>query len=262
MPDMEDPGSDRPKLVFLHMPKTGGTSLHRTIAAAFAPGEICPERLGELHRYSAEELARYRFFSGHYDFDDIARIPGRKFVFTVLRPPKERVLSLYRFWRRHTAEFIEAHAPAGPRFAREHGLLEFLRSASEPPRGDIDNFVARRLAGSVEVTPEGAFTRTEDGRARPISGMEVVELALRNLRSLDLVGFADRLDDTYAGVAAAFGLPPVERLPRLNTRHELRAGLEPAEMEPVTPEVDAELNRLTDLDRMVYRLARHHGRPR
>lgn len=262
MPDTMDTMPDRPKLVFLHLPKTGGTSLHRTIAAAFAPGESCPERFGELHRYSSEELARYRFFSSHYDFDEIARIPGPKFVFTVLRAPKERVLSLHRFWRRHSAEFVETHAPAGPRFARERGLLEFLRSASEPPRGAMDNFVARRLAGSVEVSPEGAFTRTEEGRARPISGMEVVELALRNLRGLDLVGFADRLDDAYARVAAAFGLPPVERLPRLNTRDELRPGLEPAEAEPVTPEVEAELDRLTDLDRMVYRLARRHGRPR
>ena len=84
--------SSRTSLAFLHLRKTGGTTLHDRIAAAFERHEVCPERFGRLQRYSAEELARYQFFSGHYHFDEVAKIPGEKFVFTLLRPPKERIL--------------------------------------------------------------------------------------------------------------------------------------------------------------------------
>ena len=60
------------RLVFMHIPKTGGTSLHEVLVAQFKPGEICPERFNHLREWASSDLAKFRLFSGHFDFDSIS----------------------------------------------------------------------------------------------------------------------------------------------------------------------------------------------
>src|SRR5262249_170075 len=94
----------RPKLVFLHHPKTGGTTLHHILMRGFDEDEICPERFNGLQHYSAGDLARYRYFSGHFDLLSVSLIPGEKKIITMLREPISRLISLYYFQRAHKAE--------------------------------------------------------------------------------------------------------------------------------------------------------------
>jgi hypothetical protein len=56
-----------PRLVFRHLPRTGGTTLHHHLSAHFAPDQICPERFSRLERYSESQLEQWRFFSGHFN---------------------------------------------------------------------------------------------------------------------------------------------------------------------------------------------------
>ena len=138
-----------PRLVFLHVPRTGGTTLHHHLAAHFAPHEICPERFSRLDKYSPDQLEKWRFFSGHFNADEIRRIPGPLFIVTILRNPIERLLSNYYFWKRQRPETIEKHRLDGPRLIKCGSLADFLRSNHGGVLDSTNNMMARRLAGQV-----------------------------------------------------------------------------------------------------------------
>jgi len=87
------------KIVFQHIPKCAGTSINKEISRNFHKQDICPEKLNNLENFSAKELNSYNYFSGHYDSWRIGLIPGPKFVFTFLRDPQERIISLFNFWQ-------------------------------------------------------------------------------------------------------------------------------------------------------------------
>jgi hypothetical protein len=61
-------------------------------------------------------------------------------------------------------------------------------------------------------------------------------------------------------VALVFGMRRVAELRRLNTRTETHPDLEPVVEEELTRETRHEIDRLTFLDRTLFRLARAHLR--
>jgi hypothetical protein len=256
---MDPPGR---RLVFLHIPKTGGTTLHHQLARGFAPEQICPDRFATLDRHSPAALAAWRFFSGHFNFDQLRLVPAPRFVVTVLREPAERILSTYVYWRRHTAAAVAERGLAGPAIARQRSLLDFLRSPEPVVRDAIDNTMARALAGAVGIGEDGSWRMREGPRSRAVSELDLMHRATGNLLSVDVVGFAQDLAGAHARVARAFGLPAGGELPRLNTRDDPHPDLVPAAEVEVTREVRRELARLTTLDREIWRLARLHRRLR
>jgi hypothetical protein len=260
MPPDPPPQAAGRKLVFLHIPKTGGTSLHHHFAAHFAPEEICPERFSRLDRYAPEELDRYRYFSGHYNFDQLRLIPGPLFIVTVLRDPAERLLSNYYFWKRHTPAYIAKNNLEGPAIARTGPLLDFLRSTHHEVQDSVNNTMVRYLAGQVNVHADLSYRYSAGGHAIHVSELEVLHRAAGNLLTIDVVGFSNSLHDAYTRVALAFGMRRVPQLVRRNTRDETLPHLEPAVEEEITREARAEIDRLTYLDRVLFRLARAHQR--
>ncbi|GGJ08167.1 sulfotransferase family protein [Neoroseomonas lacus] len=246
------------RLVFLHVAKTGGTTLDHHFAKAFAPDEICPRNI-DLHQLPPDDLARYRYFSGHFVYDQLRLIPGPIFTVTVLRNPAERVISNYYFLKRHTPQHLASHPiPAADIARRCPDLLTFLRRPELEIRFLIENTMARQLAGIVHVVEGGGYVYRAAGRGIPMSELEIMHRATGALLAIDVVGFTHDLASVYARVALAFGMPQQIELARLNTRSETSASLEPVADEPVTEEARRELSRLTNLDRSLYQLARAH----
>jgi hypothetical protein len=113
------------QVVFVHLPKTGGMSLHGAIAAALPPAATL--RIGTDAEHAAflamdqAALAGCAFISGHMTLEEaLPRAqPGARFV-TLLRDPVERLLSAFNYmvtWPEHPrhAEF------------RDMGFAEFVR---------------------------------------------------------------------------------------------------------------------------------------
>jgi hypothetical protein len=246
------------RLVFLHLPKTGGTTLHHHFAEHFAPEEICPERFSSLDRFTTEELSRWRYFSGHYNFDQLRLIPGPLFVVTVLRDPVERLLSNYYFWKRHRPAVIAAKKLDGPATAREGTLLDFLRSKNHAALDATDNTMTRYLAGQINIWQDGTLRFNSGCGAITVSELEVLHRAMGNLLSVDVFGVTARLGEVYTRVAHVFGMKRVMQLARLNTREDSTPDLEPVVEEAITPEIGKELDRCVRLDRVLFRLARLH----
>jgi hypothetical protein len=249
------------KLVFLHVPRTGGTTLHETFSAAFQPADCCPDRFSTLDRIPPARLARYRLFSGHYRFDQLAFIPEPRFLLTILRDPRARILSLYRFWRRHRPEAIEIHDMVGPRIARARGLLDFLHSEEPIVMDAIDNTMACQIMGDARPLGGGRFGTREEGSRHSLVPAAIVAGACEALLTFDCVGFTETLDAAYRQTAQVLHLP-LAPLPRLNHRDMVDTMTEAVEDEPVTPAIMARLMRLTWLDAQVLRFAREDPRIR
>ena len=249
-----------PRLVFLHVPRTGGTTLHHHLAAHFAPHEICPERFSRLDKYSPDQLEKWRFFSGHFNADEIRRIPGPLFIVTILRNPIERLLSNYYFWKRQRPETIEKHRLDGPRLIKGGSLADFLRSNHGGVLDSTNNMMARRLAGQVYAWPDGGWRARIGEVGFEVTDLQLVHRALGNLLSFDAYGDISALQGIYARVAQVYDMPLLTSLERLNTREMIDAKMEAVQTEEVTPEIQEILEKRTRLDSIVYNLALDHLR--
>ena len=78
---------------FIHLPKTGGTTLHNMLSDCFPLDRVFPVGSHSLYNFSAAELSKYVFFSGHADYFSFSFIP-RKLVrrISVFREPVPRLI--------------------------------------------------------------------------------------------------------------------------------------------------------------------------
>lgn len=155
-------------LVFLHIPKTAGHTIHEGLATALGPGAVSPVRLHSQVAPGAPQMpAGYSLYSGALDWGEIDSLPPERFVFTVLRDPFERLASYYLYVlkvaRDRADEVMEQ--PAEPHL---RGLRRILTMSAEEYffggdaawqgfiRAHYDNFytsyfATRRMLGWQEV---------------------------------------------------------------------------------------------------------------
>ena len=246
---------DGPPIAFLHLEKTAGTSLIHYLQEWFHPTQIDPDPLRAwpphmLTRFPpgiAQRVRRYRLVWGHYDLPSLNRLGAERFILTLLREPRERILSLYRFWRAHPAP---ANTDSfGIIMARQKLLPEFLYSTDPLLRDYIDNVYVRRLTGlyatgqavdPLDLDAAGALTR-----------------ALAALEQIDFVGITEQMNESLCLLSSMLGTDPAVTEPKVN----LTASLEWERAPDVLwrsddPVIRHALDWLTRLDRVVYDAAK------
>jgi hypothetical protein len=245
-----------PKIRFMHFEKTAGSSLITFLTGQFHPLQIDPDPNRNFPPHertpfppgaaSAHRAACMVW--GHYDLPSLRRLDGSDpcFRMALFREPSARILSLYYFWRAN----VEEQTPA-VRAAHDNGLLDFLRTEDARIRNYIDNLYVRRLTGRYVQGAIDALRRDPQGS---------LELALREVDSLNYVGLSERLQDSLARLGWLLGFEPPAHTPRVNilARSERNPLLpyRPTPHEPITPAIEQELARLTALDRIVYEHAK------
>ncbi len=245
---------------FLHFEKCAGISLASLLTELFHPLQIDddPERAVAPHILSAflpgqaERRRRCAFVWGHYDLPALRRLDPARPVVAMFREPRSRILSLYYFWRSVDPELV-----AGGLFgldvaaAQRLGLLAFLQSDDPLIRNYIDNIYARRLTGAY-ITGVQSDRLEHDGGA-------VLDEASRALDSLAFAGAAEHTGRILPKLGIAIGATLPDALPRRNTADSNHRGSSPGYRkivrEPVTPAVEAELDRLTRYDAAIYQRA-------
>lgn len=166
--------SPKASIVFLHIPKTAGQTVHNELTRVVGKAAVSPVRVHTQAAAEAQFPAGYRLYSGHLDWTALADVPDPRFVFTVLRDPRERIASFY-FYLRDKAQKMDAAALALPgntglnmalnRTADEYffgGNLSWRRFI----RDHYDNFYCSyfgtgKMRGWMEIS---ALTRTEQLR--------------------------------------------------------------------------------------------------
>lgn len=240
-------------VAFMHIEKTAGSSVMSFLERRYALTQIMP--LAETAAASTEALRdpasqSFALVHGHYDFPTLETVAPGRLIVTFLREPAARILSAYRYWRsRQLSSAIDDINLAAVMAARLD-LPDFLRSNLPEIRNQIDNAYVRRLTGL-------SATETEDPlQTNPVAALDQ---ALAALDRFAFVGITERMDESLAGLAARLGLLPPARTFRINTSDENPATF-PADFVPVarmetTPDITAELHRLTRLDGVLYRAA-------
>jgi Sulfotransferase family len=88
-------------LVFLHIPKTAGQTVHNSLARVARARRVSPIRVHTQALDPQDQFpAGYSLYSGHLDWSAVAHLPSARFIFTVLREPTERIASFYYYLRR------------------------------------------------------------------------------------------------------------------------------------------------------------------
>jgi len=88
------------KIVFLHIPKTAGQTVHSELSRIVGADQTSPVRVHTQAPNDGQFPAGYRLYSGHLDWNTLDDIGNDRFVFTILRDPFERIASFY-FYLHH-----------------------------------------------------------------------------------------------------------------------------------------------------------------
>ncbi len=244
-------GPAPPPVVFLHILKSGGTSL-------FAYGESVTGRSAS-RRLLESDLASYRplpdldgmaFLHGHLSRWHLERLSFPLRLVTVLREPTAQILSLYRFLRAMQLTPEQAAHPGAynqlARAAQRLTLLEFLRCREPAVVGAIDNHTIRLLRRG---TGENAMWQDD-----PLDEADL-ESAWDYLRGFAALATVERYDASFPLLCESLGWPVPARVPRLNDLATLERGNPGFTVQPPPAKTDAvaaELCRLTELARPLY----------
>jgi len=232
------------KTVFVHIPKTAGTTMVKILHGLYEQKQVLP-LYRDLRGCGAAYLGHFRLIRGHFMLHDIQYVPGPKRVFTILRNPKRRVLSQYRYHRarlhKGLTEDVLAKKAALP-------LNQYLSDPFIRRHELVNNTQARFLfclfPGALQkygVDP--AATATPFYK---IPRPTLLAIAKDNLAQMDCIGTAEQFDDFLELFAAAWGLPEV---PRYERQNETTTFLDPTlRMDEPDTRTDALLKDLNDLD--------------
>ena len=176
----------REAIIFLHVPKSAGTTLNRLIEWEYpllAMYTVDPvlfrwsrERLWRLPK---RRLKRFRIFKGHMKFGLHEVLPQPATYITVLRDPIDRMISAFYFM--HT---YKLH-PNYWKFRREGWTLEdFVK------RWPKANLQTKMIAGADYDAPCTA---------------EILRKAKENLQYFSVVGLTERFEETLALMKVRFG---------------------------------------------------------
>lgn len=215
-------------IVFLHIPKTAGQTVHNSLSRVVKARRVSPIR---VHTQTANATDQYppgySLYSGHLDWSALDHLPPARFVFTVLRDPAERIASFYFFLRRQAAVLTPAALHAPQNIGLKRALIwspdDYFFGGDDAwqtfVRSHYDNFyctyfATRRMLGwgsTRLLTKDHLFTNARAGLATlhqvySTQNMARMEQDFRNRFGMAL-SLADRFDNTSGEPANSLRWP-------------------------------------------------------
>jgi hypothetical protein len=156
-------------LLFMHVPKTGGTSLRGDVGGAYLPAErylIYDEAsvrdawtLSRFDALSDDTRRQARLLFGHYPYGIHTKVPGESAYAAVVRDPVDRVVSVYEHYRHHKGvryRLMSKSARSRDLAALERGEiarrgLDLEAWVFERRLPEVDNQMVRQVAGAQGV---------------------------------------------------------------------------------------------------------------
>lgn len=181
-------------LVFIHIPKTAGQTLHFVALRGYPEQETIHCNIldrpvdEEMQKIPVSERSRARLVWGHIPYGVHRQIPRRCEYLTMLREPTARVISVYKHIRKTPGH--ELHH----RLEEEQvGLELYVESAMDG--GQTENSQTRQLSGRQF----GALDR------------DALDEAKRNLEKFLLIGLTERFEESFVMLRRSLGLhtPPL-----------------------------------------------------
>jgi hypothetical protein len=241
-------------VLFVHVMKTGGTTVMRNLRQTFALDEIYPYREldirydeGQLdikHHLSVpyllalpeERRRRTRVITGHFPFVVHELLGGDLLTATILRDPVERTISLLRQFKRNQP--WEDATGLRPRAARTLEELYEQPLVFDPL---IHNHQTKIFSMTRDDDPQTYMDVIDVDRAR-------LELAKANLATIDVVGLTEGYNDFLDDVEARFGWQIV--------RGAKKNATPASDIQPVDPELRRRIAVDNAIDMELYEYAK------
>lgn len=173
-------------IIFLHIPKTAGTSLQQLINRQFDPALVyemdnsdARKSMEVFKNIPDEEKVHYKVVLGHMWFGLHRHIPQPSSYITILRDPVERVISHYYFVKRRPDHYLYETVMSGN--------LTLGQYVENKLSTELNNGQTRLLSGEMD---EETYSF---GKCTP----QMLETAKKNLKNhFSVVGIQEAFDDT------------------------------------------------------------------
>lgn len=242
------------KLVFLHLPKCGGTTLHHMLVGWYGTDAVHMERHNGLYFYSARNLASKNLFSGHYDFYATQLVPGRPKLITFLREPRSRLISLYHFHRAHRPDLPENQRQGLIKWATTYDINDYFANPQVRNHPALNNSITRYLSNQPQQGPVSANVTEGDESIE-----DLCKQALANLHHFDFIGLMEDYDASITKLCRILGRAKPDTIGHalnFETLGDTHSSLRQIEKQPVTEETHRLMDELVAQDEIVYNAAK------
>jgi hypothetical protein len=249
-----------PLLVFLHIPRTGGTSIKAILSEVYGPRGLyvhAPLIQSAIRAYRTlpEERARgLRAIWGHMPFGIHFHIKREVRYVTMLRDPLENMCSEYWYIKRTPDHYLTPLAS----LPFEHWLEEATVSA-----WDASNAQTRYLAGLDWTHRRHEVKQPSKGKplAQPLTDEHEKIAKHRLLHKIDIVGVTEHLPFFVSRCAERFGWESVPRIPELEASGGVASSRRASRRSVLPEHVVRRADELLGPDLRLYLLAKDLATP-
>lgn len=176
-------GKSNQTLIFLHMPKTGGTTMHAILRRQYraentfrTKPEQHWESLRDFREFSDEAKAKIQLITGHMRFGIHEHLNRPSYYLTFLRDTVQRVISYYYYILGYQNHYLHQKIKSG-----NMSLGDVLESGVSR---EFNNFQTRRISGQDRVD-YGCCSN------------EMLDMAIRNIdQYFPVVGLTEKFDES------------------------------------------------------------------
>jgi hypothetical protein len=229
-------------IIFLHVPKTAGTTMLHILNRVYAMERRCllyPDQTPiaeSLAALNADQKLKLQLLAGHVRFGVDKVFTQEARYFTILRDPVERIISTYHHIRREYRVGFRSALHEKAISSTLHEYIVYLSTTINQCNG-----MTFQMAG--DHTNFDKLRRNDEGRLPDVPA-EAFDIAKHNLATrFDVVGLTERFDESLILLKNTFGWRNIYHYDRNTTSQTERVVLLPETIELIkqTNQLDMDL---------------------
>ena len=206
-----DPTMNQEQLIFLHIPKTAGSSLNKMLSEAYGVADQYIHYNSTLNLIKDAKRRERPVILGHIHYDALQVLSPVRQVITFLREPVARTISAFEFMKSHPETWLGKLAQGTlTEFLTHPAVSRSIRDVQVRLLGlklDFRKLYADLMAGRID---KAQYYARIQAMAQDVVDEEALETAKERLTGLDFVGFTDTFDDDAKSLFAKLGKPCTE----------------------------------------------------